>query len=544
MPERTKKTKARSARRNASGGGGAGGSRGWRIGLRVALGVLALLVLVAAGMSVALHRILTTATLRGWVNGDPEKLRLEYSSASGWFPWDVRVRDLELRARDPNVEWYLRMDEARVAIAPFELLGRRLRFTSVHAKGLSFRLRVRVPPSEASAAHFAALPPIPGYPARPLRDESKDSVASPALPPGSSPPSRPSPPPSSRPLHITVTGLDVEGLREVWIDIWRLHGRDGAPATGRLVGSFDLFPHQRASVGPTHLELRDAFLSLGPQTIAAPVTFSTDASIRTFDPRTVGGNDVWPYISGRARLDGSLSGLEFLNHFLRNSPEPRLSGGAGKIATEITIENGKGRGTMTMASHGVSAQYDKAHITADAAARVVIHEWDLQHDRIDISGTRISLDHAMAGEPGPDSRDWWGRFDLASADVRGGRPGVFRADVSAHCRDARPLFTLFQVGLPGWARGVLKLEGLDARAKIGLGSSYTDVEGLDATGGAFRIRGDYRERKAARSGAFLLETGEHGLALGLEIEGSGSRLKLLNARKWFEERGAAAAKPK
>lgn len=537
MPQRTKGPKARSARRKASGGGS--GSRGWRIALRVALVVLALLVLLAAGVSVAVHRILTTATLRGWVNGEPEKLRLEYSSASGWFPWDVRVRDLELRARDSNVEWYLRIDEARVAIAPFELLGRRLHFTSVRAKGLAFRLRVRVPPSEASPAHFAALPPIPGYPARPLRDESDDSPASRALPPGPAAP--PSPPSSSRPLHITVTGLDVDGLREVWIDIWRLRGKEGAPA-GRLVGSFDLSPHLRASVGPTHLELPDAALSLGPHAVAGPVTFSTDASIRAFDPREVHGNDVWPYISGRARLEGPFAGLELLNHFLRNSPEPRLSGGAGTLATEITVENGKGRGTLTTASRGVTARYHDATITADVAARIRIPAWDVQHDRLDISGTRISLDHVVAGEPGPDSRDWWGRFDLAHADVQGGRPGAFRADVTTHCRDARPLFTLFDVGLPGWARGVLKLEGLDARAKIGLGSSYTDVEGLDATGGAFRIRGEYRERKAARSGAFLLETGDHGLALGLEIEGPSSRLKVLNARKWFEERGARAAK--
>lgn len=538
MPAKTKTRKARSARKRAPGDGG----RGWKIALRVALGFLALLIVVAAGASFALHRILATGKIREWVNDDPEKLRLEYSSASGWFPWDVRVRDLELRARDPNVEWYLRIDEARVAVAPFELLGRRLHFTSVHAKGLSFRLRVRVAPSEASAAHFAALPPIPGFPARPLREESDESTkphgstASPA-PPGAPP----SPPPSSRPMHITVTGLEVEGLREVWIDIWRLHGRDRAP-TGRLVGSFDLFPHRRASVGPTHLELPEASLSLGPIAIAGAVTFSTDASIRAFDPRTVRGNDVWPYISGRARLEGSLAGLEFLNHFLRSSPEPRLSGGAGKLATEVTIENGKGRGTLTTGSRGVSARYHDAVITADVAARVRISEWDVQHDRIDISGTRISLDHAVAGEPGPDSRDWWGRFDLAHADVQGGRPGVFRADVTAHCRDARPLFTLFQVGLPGWARGVLKLEGLDARAKIGLGSSYTDVEGLDATGGEFRIRGGYRARKTERSGAFLLETGEHGPALGLEIEGPSSHLKMLNARKWFEERGAGPAK--
>ncbi|HXM77976.1 MAG TPA: hypothetical protein VOA00_01980, partial [Thermoanaerobaculia bacterium] len=45
-------------------------------------------ILLTAGASYALHRILVTGRIQRWVNGNPEKLRLEYASASGWFPWD------------------------------------------------------------------------------------------------------------------------------------------------------------------------------------------------------------------------------------------------------------------------------------------------------------------------------------------------------------------------------------------------------------------------------------------------------------------------
>jgi hypothetical protein len=86
--------------------------------------------------------------------------------------------------------------------------------------------------------------------------------------------------------------------------------------------------------------------------------------------------------------------------------------------------------------------------------------------------------------------------------------------------------------LPGWARGVLKLEGLDGGASVRLGSGQVDLTGLDVQGGAFRIRGDYRKREAAKSGAFLLESRLY--ALGLDVDTSGSRLKLAGAREWFE----------
>jgi hypothetical protein len=505
---------------------GAGGSRrARRILVRAAIAAGVLLVLLAAGGSLAIHRILATGKLKQWANGNPEKLRLEYSSATGWFPWDIRVRDLELRSRDPNVEWYLRIDEARVGFAPLALAARRLRFTHVHATGLAFRIRVRVPLEEAAEpgmrAHFDALPPIPGFPARPLRDRE---------------PGKPPDPEKGQPLHVSLTGLEVQGIHELWIDIWRLTGAKGS-SSGRLQGSFDLLPRRSAAVGPTHLELSGATLSVGSHRFVQDATFSTDASIRTFDSRAVKGNDVWPYISGTSKLKGSLAGLEFLNYFLRTSTEPRLSGGSGAFSMDLDVENGKGKGAVTSSSSKASAKYSDAKITTDVAVRARIPTWDFQHDRIDLSGTRIMLEHAMAGEPGPDSRDWWGRFDLRSADVQSGRADVFRANVAAHCRDARPLFTLFDVGLPGWARGVLKLEGLDAKAVIGLGSDRVDLEGLDASGGAFRIRGDHHVRKTTKQGVFLLES--NALNLGLEIDTSASRLKLVKAKEWFEERRAA-----
>jgi hypothetical protein len=502
--------------------GAGGSSRAPRILVRAAIAAGVLAVLLAAGGSFAIHRILTTGKLKQWANGDPEKLRLEYSSATGWFPWDIRVRDLELRSRDSNVEWYLRIDEARVDIAPLALAAHRLRFRRVRATGLVFRIRVRVPPEEANEpgmrAHFDALPPIPGFPARPLRDRE---------------PGAPPDPEQGKPLHVSLTGLEVQGIHELWIDIWRLAGAKSS-SSGRLQGSFDLFPRRSAAVGPTHLELSEATLSVGSHRVVQDATFSTDASIRVFDSRAVRGNDVWPYISGSSKLKGSLAGLDFLNYFLGTSAEPRLSGGSGAFSMDLDVENGRGKGSVTSSSAKASAKYHDATITTDVAVRARIPTWDFQHDRIDLSGTRVTLEHATAGEPGPDSRDWWGRFDLRSADLQSGRPDVFRANVAARCRDARPLFTLFEVGLPGWARGVLKLEGLDAKATFGLGSDRVDVEGLDASGGAFRIRGDHHVRKTTKQGAFLLES--NALSLGLEIDNSASRLKLVGAKKWFEAR--------
>jgi hypothetical protein len=99
------------------------------------------------------------------------------------------------------------------------------------------------------------------------------------------------------------------------------------------------------------------------------------------------------------------------------------------------------------------------------------------------------------------------------------------------CRDARPLYTLFGAKLPGWAEGILKLEGLKATGRVRLGNRLLDMEDLEASGGKFHIAGRYRQKGEDRRGAFLVETGI--LAVGIAIDGPSSKVKLFGAKNWF-----------
>src|ERR1700692_2624637 len=86
-------------------------ARGVRVALITGVAVLVLAIAGGAVTAIVLPRILTGDTLRTWINTDPESLRIDYASAEGWFPWDVRVHGLEMRSRDPNVEWWFRIDD-------------------------------------------------------------------------------------------------------------------------------------------------------------------------------------------------------------------------------------------------------------------------------------------------------------------------------------------------------------------------------------------------------------------------------------------------
>ena len=413
-----------------------------------------------------------------------------------------------MRGSDPTIQWYARMDDATIQISLVDLLFRRFHATRVRARGLTFRLREREEEKEVSPPHAARLPDIPGF-ANPPRQ-----AAGPA----------PEPTESERRRFwaVLVEDLIADPAPEIWIEIYRFRGH------ARVTGSFLVHPHVRAWVGPAAVRFLDGDIVLAPdQPLLSRCSGSVSTVISPYDPERVRGDDVWPLIDGDARLHGRLSDLRFLNHFLRHSREPRLEGGGGTAAIDVRFLRGIGTGRVDFEEPRVTFSYGDASLRGRAAGRFEIRRWEQQHGEIDFSGSRIALTEvATAGDPHP-SEDWWGRFDFDHARLRDGldaRPRVT-------CRDARPLYTLLRAQLPGWAEGILKLDGLEASARVRLAHDLVEVQDLDANGGRFHLAGRYRERGDIRQGAFLVERGA--LAVGVEISGGASRVRLLGARSWF-----------
>ena len=78
--------------------------RNRRIRLGLIGGILGLLVAAFA----AVHVIVSTQTLRRWINTSPDELFLDYASASSWVPGRIHIRGLTMRGSDRNVQWYFR----------------------------------------------------------------------------------------------------------------------------------------------------------------------------------------------------------------------------------------------------------------------------------------------------------------------------------------------------------------------------------------------------------------------------------------------------
>ena len=92
--------------------------------------------------------------------------------------------------------------------------------------------------------------------------------------------------------------------------------------------------------------------------------------------------------------------------------------------------------------------------------------------------------------------------------------------------------------IPGWAAGLLTMEGLKASATVKKRGSDVDFKLLRAEGGSLALHGRLRKSGARDpAGAFLVRSGV--LSVGIDIEQDGTGVKLLAGESWVNEKMAA-----
>ncbi len=287
-----------------------------RWGIRLALAVALLLVLYPV----------VTAVLLGGADGGgggrlarllsqhPESFRVEYASARSFWPGRVHVEGLDLRVRDDALEWQLHIDRADASISLLALLAHRFHTSRIEAQGVTYRMRLRREEANLTADKLACLPPIEGF--------GKPLVGVPLLPQSS----------GGRPFTLALEGIDLHGVREVWLDTYRV--------TGDLAvrGAFTIVPQDHFEVSPTHVDVRDAVLTTGGDALVTGVQGPVDARIDPVPQAETDAPGVLRRLSSRSSLEGRVAGVAFLRHYL--PPTLVASGGEGTFRGVAVVERG------------------------------------------------------------------------------------------------------------------------------------------------------------------------------------------------------------
>lgn len=466
--------------------------------------VLAPLLSLAA-YDAAANRLLSGPRLRAWINEDSKSFRLDYDEAASYWPGRLTIRNLRLRGSDRNVQWSIRLADARVDFSVLALVQRTFRAERLRGTGLSFWLRNKLEPAAAKAFDASVLPEVPGFPDPPLRSAETPAAAR-----------------VGDPWRIDVRTLFVEHFDEIWIDAVHFRGR------ARVEGGFFLRPGLLARIGPARVTFESGETRIGHAPVGISVSGIVSAGFEPYEPPRVHGSEVWQKVSGEVKLDVRFDRLQSLEYFVRAAAGTSLDEGAGRGTIRASIERGVAKGEVRLAIQDGSMGLRKLKLHGDADLRLLIPRWSLTSGPLEVSGSRLSLKNVRSSGS-DESRRWWGRFDVPSGKIGPTTSGA----IEVESRDARPLLALFAADLPEWTRGLVKLDNFTATAAVDFGPSLTRVRELDARGGTYHVQGHYRREKADREGAFLIESGI--LSVGLELERHVTTVRFLGAKHWFEE---------
>ncbi|HUP43012.1 MAG TPA: hypothetical protein VM599_07360, partial [Thermoanaerobaculia bacterium] len=229
--------------------------------------------------------------------------------------------------------------------------------------------------------------------------------------------------------------------------------------------------------------------------------------------------------------------LSYYNAYLPSAAGLEIRSGRGTVEArfDADLERGSGEGGLDLEADGVGIAYRGIELRGDLSIESRFPRARLAERSFRLDGTRLAVtDGAVAGRPGDEP--WTARISVPRGVLEPGRPTFLTAEVTGTLSDAVPVVAFFaeRHPLPAWVLGALDLGELTMKAEVESGRERLAVRGLEAEADPLRLAGAVEiAGPADRTGRLLLTY--RGLAIGFELRGDSSDLKLLRARKWFED---------
>ncbi|AUX29643.1 MULTISPECIES: hypothetical protein [Sorangium] len=230
--------------------------------------------------------------------------------------------------------------------------------------------------------------------------------------------------------------------------------------------------------------------------------------------------------------------LRWLNPDDAGPDAPRFTGGAAFVRSSLEVDPlGRGTGALSLLLKQGALAWKETRVKGDVKARLSLDAANLLGPTARLGKSRIEIEDLAIEHEGEALPGWWARIDVDDAKV--GR-GLMEAAIRLECKDARPAVALLDAedAIPGWAAGLLTMEGLKASATVRRKESDVDFRLLEAQGGNLAIRGRLTKSDGQEPlGAFLVKSGL--LSVGIDLERDGAGVHPLVGDDWVNEKMAA-----
>jgi hypothetical protein len=342
-------------------------------------------VLVAAVLQglylVAANAFLWTSVGQGLLDRKPEKFQISWSSARTFWPGRIHLEEVRLQSQSRRARWELELDRAVVSCSLPALALKRFSTRRIAGHGLEFRLLRRPEPGEPRP-EAGIVPQISGFPG-PLESPARDE-----------------PPPQRRwPWKLALSGIEVDGVREVWIEGQRFVGN------GRASGGVRIEIRGPAEISPSIVELFDGRITQGDEVVSEAAHLTFEARSERYLPRENRGLAALAFLSGRVRFESPRTGFGFLDRYFQKAPWVDV-GGTGDVRADVTFDHGKlsPGSVVTVESRDLAVGALDFRATGSGELRAEVHAstaTDADADAVETLLQAVLHEFEIAGGDGP-----------------------------------------------------------------------------------------------------------------------------------------------
>ncbi|HEV2843804.1 MAG TPA: hypothetical protein VG477_03080 [Thermoanaerobaculia bacterium] len=260
--------------------------------------------------------------LEEWINRRPERFLIQYDTARTYWPGIVHVEGFQIRSQTRTVQWWAAADQGTISIHLWNLKKREFITDFIKAEGVSFRLRRRADaPRQTTITSKWLEPMIPGL----------------GNPPRPAPEKLYPPKPGKRrpPWHIRLAGLELEDVREIWLEEYRFAGN------ARAAGGFDLRVRESFELDASRLDVASGQVYLGGKPVLTRARGRLFADIERYSPAKHRGWDVVRFVNGRTEVSGHVPSLSFVDFFVHKTRWLDTRTGGGDLDMDLRIRRGR-----------------------------------------------------------------------------------------------------------------------------------------------------------------------------------------------------------
>ncbi len=316
---------------------------------------IAVLIAVEVVYVIAANVLLRTDVLVNLINKKPEKMLIQWESASTWLPGVVHVEGFSLRNQSKKVQIYLTLERVTGVISLSKLPFKTFHLRSANASNVDFRLRTRLDaprkndtaedrqPQLLPGAEF--FPDIPGYENPPdpkpedLYPRKKKKTAS--------------------PWTLSFNGIDVDGKFQIAINRVRLN------ADGSVKGGMNYRLRDAIHIRRAKLDLKNARFLFDSEPASDNLELRVDSKWRPFPAKGSKLPQIIQGISGDFTIRG-----DFLPKVSKKTRiVPGLTTfGAGSLDTTFRLDDGvlRSEGSYAFSSDDFTLQIMELDIKGSA----------------------------------------------------------------------------------------------------------------------------------------------------------------------------------